>query len=100
MTQSEKTQPWKAVWPAPEADTSKAVQMAKDAIPLNGAYGYNDKGEGVAPEEKGKSQPWKAVWPAPEAGASKAAQMAKDAIPLNGAYGYNDKGEGVAPEKK
>ena len=42
----------KAVWPATEADASKAAQMAKDAIPLNGAYGYNNKGEGVAPAKK------------------------------------------------
>ncbi len=46
-----KTQPWKAVWPAPEADPATESYMAKAGSGLNGAHGYNDKGEGVAPQK-------------------------------------------------
>lgn len=45
-----KVQPWKAIWPAKEADPEKAPQLAKDGQgSLNGAHGYDDKGEAVAP---------------------------------------------------
>jgi len=45
-----KTQPWRAVWPAPEpASITPAGNMASKSGGGSGAYGYNDKGEGVPP---------------------------------------------------
>lgn len=56
MPEPQKTQPWKAHWPAPTS-VEKGVEVGKkagerleiDGSSGNGAYGYNDKGEGVAP---------------------------------------------------
>ena len=47
-----KTQPWRAIWPAPES-ASNAQRERKAAAPesLNGMFGFNDKGEGIAPED-------------------------------------------------
>ena len=49
-----KTQPWRAVWPAPESASN--VQMErKPVIPQSGgsgSYGYNDQDEGIPPKKK------------------------------------------------
>jgi len=55
MTTPEKTQPWRAHWPPPP-EAKKGAEVGKKAGDLleidghgHGVFGYNDKGEGVAP---------------------------------------------------
>jgi hypothetical protein len=45
-----KVQPWKSVWPAPdEAVNNQYERKSRDGQSANGQYGFNLKGEGVAP---------------------------------------------------
>jgi hypothetical protein len=46
-----KAQPWRAVWPAPEpGSNSQLGRKTADHGSGSGAYGYNDKDEGIAPK--------------------------------------------------
>ncbi|KAF8861028.1 hypothetical protein BDZ45DRAFT_740626 [Acephala macrosclerotiorum] len=48
-TTETKSQPWRAVWPAPESRSSSQLERkAGTNNGGNGLYGYNDKNEGVA----------------------------------------------------
>lgn len=46
---TEKAQPWRTVWPAAESTTNHQYERkAAAAQGLNGQYGFNEKGEGIA----------------------------------------------------
>lgn len=48
----QKTQPWRAVWPTTESkENHQYERKAAGAQSLNGQYGFNDKGEGIAPKK-------------------------------------------------
>jgi len=43
------TQPWRAVWPAPESAARPQLERkARSGGSGSGAFGYNDKNEGIA----------------------------------------------------
>jgi hypothetical protein len=47
-----KVQPWRSVWPAAESTANNQYERQAAATQgLNGQYGFNEKGEGVAPKK-------------------------------------------------
>lgn len=48
-----KTQPWKAVWPAPDsAENAQEERKATMSQAHYGLFGFDDKGEGIAPKKE------------------------------------------------
>ena len=47
-----KVQPWRKVWPAPDALEYCNLKNPSSGGGINGAFAYNDKDEGIAPKKE------------------------------------------------